>query len=428
MTSPWFRTAEPPVHVRFAKAEDAEAICQLYIRTYTPRGGGTAREHYPFPQLMEEEKVIELITGGTVAWVVAEAPDGAIAGSAAAVRNIGGQQDRIAEIFGVAVDQNYRRQGVGSTLLKELQTELTNIAEFILCEARTAEAGGWKAARNAGFRPVGFEPYAHAMPIGFESMVLTAWCDWASQTPYREMGTPGNTQASLKLAHAVCPSATAALVSLRTTGYQLPNGGLVEDKKISPPFLSVRRDDNSGQGWFARSVTAFDRQFALVEFWPLQGVEQHCRRFEHAYYVASKGASDVAAAQVFYDRTDARARILGLRGTTDGVEPQFLEGIVENLLQLSGNEPMVIVLCVRTGTLETQIGLEGMGFFPTAYFPGMISVPNGRTDVVQYTRLVRRSWSESIRSVTALEWPEARRLIDQVVQFHVDSPTSASTN
>jgi GNAT superfamily N-acetyltransferase len=383
-----------------------------------------AREHYPFPQIMEEETVIELITGGTVVWVVAEARDGTIAGSAAAIRNIGGQQDRIAEIFGVAVEQNCRRQGVGSALLRKLRTELASISEFVLCEARTAEAGGWKAARNAGFRPVGFEPYAHAMPIGFESMVLTASRDQARQTSVRAMKPSSNTKASLNLAYAVCPSGTVTLVSSAATDHQLPKSGALAENRILRGSLNVRRDDQSGQAWFASSARAFDRQFALVEFCPLQGVEPHYRRFENMYYMASRNGPDIAAARVFYDRTDARARILGMRGATDGFEVQFLESIVGNLLRLSENGPMVIVACVRTGTLETQISLEAMGFLPTAYFPGIISVPSGRADVIQYTRLVRRSWSDSIRRVTALDWPEARRLIDQVVQLPSDAPAS----
>jgi ribosomal protein S18 acetylase RimI-like enzyme len=86
--------------------------------------------------MMEEDKVVELITG-TVIWLVVETPDGNIAGSAAAARNIGGQQDRIAEICGVAVEQTSQRRGMGSALLRQLQLELADIAEFVVCEAQS---------------------------------------------------------------------------------------------------------------------------------------------------------------------------------------------------------------------------------------------------------------------------------------------------
>ncbi len=145
--------SETSTRVRFAGPADARAIGRLYVRAYTPNKTGTASDHYPFPQIMEEDRVSDLIMSGTVIWVVAEKQDGTIVGSAAAVRNIGARPDRIAEIFGVVVDQGCRRGGVGSTLLQKLKGDLERSSEFILCEARTAEAGGWKAARNAGFQP-----------------------------------------------------------------------------------------------------------------------------------------------------------------------------------------------------------------------------------------------------------------------------------
>jgi N-acetylglutamate synthase-like GNAT family acetyltransferase len=417
--------SERPIHVRLAEPKDAGAISELYVRTYTPREGGVAREHYPFPQIMEEEEVIKLMTGGTVLWIVAEAADDTIAGSAAAVRNIGGQQDRIAEIFGVAVEQTCRRRGVGSTLLQKLRSELSGVAEFILCEARTAEAGGWKAARNAGFQPVGFEPYAHAMPGGFESMVLTASWHWPQGTGFCDVAAAESTKASLKLAGAVCCSPCVDSSLLATLGCELANRAAWAANEILPGSISVRRDDQSGQAWFGGSAGAFDRRFAVVEFCPFQGAEPHFQRFEQAYYVASMGNSDVAAARVFYDQTDARARIIGFRGVAEGVELQFLKSIVRNLVQLSPDGPLAITAYVRANAPATHMVLEAHGFFPTAYLPGMICSPTGRTDVVQYTRLCRRSWSESVTSVTALEWPQARRIIDQVIQFHLEAPASA---
>ena len=313
-------------------------------------------------------------------------------------------------------------------MLQKLQAELARIAEFTLCEARTAEAGGWKAARNAGLRPVGFEPYAHAMPIGFESMVLTA--SWNSTDPSRPPETPPaeNTGASLKLAQIVCGSAPAKSLSTADTVGQLSNPGLQNGNEVYWDSLNVRRDDRSGQQWFADSTDRYVRQSAVVEFWPFHGVEPRYLRFENAYYVASNSASDIAAARVFYDRIDARARILGLRVMTPGVESQFIQGIVENLLQLSNGGPLVVIVCVSACAPATQMGLEVMGFIPTAYFPGMITVEADRADVIQYTRLFGRSWPESTRLVTATEWPEARRIIDQILRSTCSSPASSSTS
>lgn len=402
--------------MRFAEPVDAKAISDLYVRTYTPREGGAAHDHYPFPQIMEEDAIIDLIASGKVLWVVAEAPDGHIIGSAAAVRNIGGPQDQIAEVFGVVVDQSCQRQGVGSCLLQRLRNELAAIAQFILCEARTAEAGGWKAARNAGFRPIGFEPYAHAMPVGFESMVLTAsWSQgWTAETRY--LPPAENTNASVKLADVVCSPPLANPYSVMDSDCLLPIPVGSKVSEICASSVKVCRDDPTGERWFTNSQLPSRTQSSVAELWPFHGVERRFRRFVHAYYVASLGGSDIAAARVFYDRIDARARVLGLRTTIAGVEPHILAGIVDNIDELTGGGPVVVIVCVSSGSCTLQQSLEALGFRPTAFLPGMISNANGRTGVIQYTKLVRKSWPQSVRAVTAVEWPEARSIIDQVVE------------
>ena len=62
--------------VRRATSEDAQAISALYVRIYTPAGGGDARDYYPFPQIMSPDGVASMIAGGDVVWLVGEAPDG----------------------------------------------------------------------------------------------------------------------------------------------------------------------------------------------------------------------------------------------------------------------------------------------------------------------------------------------------------------
>jgi GNAT superfamily N-acetyltransferase len=403
MTPSEARTTRIPIQVRFAQRADAGAISQLYIRTYTPSDGSSARDHYPFPQIMDEEKVAALIDGGTVVWVVAELK-GVVIGSAAALRNMGGPRDRIAEIFGVAVDKTCRRKGVASVLLQKLRTGLVDVADFILCEARTAEAGAWKAAQNTDLQPVGFEPYAHSMPIGFESMTLAAWWRVAPGTQLSGLDPAENTKACVKFADAVFATANRPMSEQREPACA----------EVPAPSISARRDDQGGQAWYA-SADAVNTQTAIVELFPFKGVEPRPERFDHAWYVASVGEREVAAARVLYDHTDARARILGLRATLPGIEAQFVESIVADLLRAANNGPLVIVVCVRAGALAAQIGLEAAEFFPTAYFPNMISTAAGRAGVIQYTRLFHRSWRDSIRFVTSIEWPEAKRLIDLVL-------------
>ena len=80
---------------RRASPADAQAISAMYVRIYTPAKGGDARDYYPFPQIMSPDGVAALIAGGDVVWLVGEAPDGTLVGSAAAMRNIGDASDPV---------------------------------------------------------------------------------------------------------------------------------------------------------------------------------------------------------------------------------------------------------------------------------------------------------------------------------------------
>jgi acetyltransferase (GNAT) family protein len=349
-----------------------------------------------------------MIAGNEVVWRVAESPDGTLVGSAAAMRNIGSASDQIAEIFGVAVDPTQRHHGVATSLVRGLVDELA-AANFILCEARTADAGGWKVARNVGFRPIGYEPYAHSMPVGFESMVLTGL--WP-RAPHEQHGDTPPTPETRGLRAAVM-------------GWTLPMDVRLEDQPqiqatdliASDPGVSVRRDDVAGRHWFEQTADLFNRSSGIIGLKPLQGIDYRNGRFMQACYVASSASSELGAARVVYDRVDARARVLGLRATVPAVRAALLRCLVDDLLRLAGHSRLVIIVLVDSKCDQAHGELGRLGFFPTVYLPGFVAAPLGRSDVVQYTRLAGCSLRDSSRDVTAKEWPDAERVIAQVLRF-----------
>jgi len=395
--------------VRRATPADAQAISALYVRIYTPADGGNARDYYPFPQMMSSDRVAAMIAGGEVVWLVAESPDRTLVGSAAAVRNIGDASDQIGEIFGVAVDTAQRHGGLGSALVGGLVNELSGTSEFILCEARTAEAGGWKVARNAGFLPVGYEPYAHSMPVGFESMVLTG--RWRrSSHPDGPHGQVPRSGLAHRLQKAVMGLAVAT---------DAPFGPPDHRREAFPADteVSIRRDDAAGRRWFDGPTDMFDRSAGIIGLNPLQGVDYRNGRFMSAYYVASSASSDVGAARVIYDRVDARARVLGLRTAAPAVRAALLQYLVNDLLRLAGDSRLVIIVLVSSNCSQAQADLSNLGFFPSVYLPAFVAAAPGRSDAVQYTRLAGCSLRESIQGVTAKDWPEAEKVIAQVLRF-----------
>jgi ribosomal protein S18 acetylase RimI-like enzyme len=400
--------------VRRATPADAQAISALYVRVYTPAKGGDARDYYPFPQIMSPDGpdgVAAMIAGGNVVWLVGEAPGGTLVGSAAATRNIGDADDQIAEVFGVVVDAAHRHGGLGSALVGGLVGELAGSSKFILCEARTDDAGGWKVARNAGFVPVGYEPYAHSMPVGFESMVLTGRWPRTSDSHGPNGKLPRTGQAHrLRKTVMGLPSAADA-----------PSGPriLVQAHRPLPSRtdVKVRRDDVAGRRWFDSPVEMFDRSAGIVGLRPLQGVDHRNGRFTHAFYLAESACSEAGAARVVYDRSDARARVLGLRSSTPDVCAALLQHLVNDLLRLAGDGRLVIIVLVDGNCFQVQADLTDLGFFPTVYLPEFIAASRGRSDAVQYTRLAGCSLGESTNAVTAKHWPQAEKVIAEVLRF-----------
>jgi ribosomal protein S18 acetylase RimI-like enzyme len=396
-------------NVRRAAPVDASAISELYKRIYTPVGGGDAHDNYPFPQIMNPDCVAAMMAAGDVVWLMGEAPNGVVVGAAAAVRNIGDTRDRISEVFGVVVDVEYQCGGLGSALVNALVDELSNTAEFILCEARTHEPGGWKVARNAGFRPVGYEPYAHSMPIGFESMVLTG--RWPQNS---ERGEPDQKVPLARHLHGIRKA---------VIGFAPPavHSELLVQAQEHTPILGadvdVSRADARGRLWFESPRDVFDRRAGIVGLNPLQGLDNRGARFTHAYYLARSPISDLGAAWVVLDRVDARARILGLRAVAPSVRAALLQFLVGDLLRWADNGRLGILVLVDANCLDAQAHLMSLGFFPTAFLPAFISAPQGRRDVVQYTRLAGCSLLNSVNSVTAKVWPEAETVISEVLHF-----------
>jgi ribosomal protein S18 acetylase RimI-like enzyme len=397
--------------VRRAIPADAQAISELYVRVYTPAKGGDARDCYPFPQIMTRDGVAALVAGEKAVWLVGEAPAGTLVGSAAAMRNIGDAPDQIAEVFGVAVDPAHRHGGLGSALVGGLVDQLAGSSKFILCEARTDNAGGWKVARNAGFVPVGYEPYAHSMPVGFESMVLTG--HWPrSPHSYGPNGKAPYTGQVDLLRKAVMGLPSAA-------DTRLGSRALAQEREALPSKadVKVRRDDVAGQRWFNNPADIFDRSAGIIGLSPLQGEDHRSDRFTQAYYLALSASSEVGVARVVYDRVDARARVLGLRTVAPDVCAVLLRHLVDDLLRWASEGRLVIIVLVDSNCSQAQADLTNLGFFPTVYLPAFIAAPLGRSDVVQYTRLSRCCLGESTNGVTAKHWPEAERVIAQVLRF-----------
>lgn len=377
-----------PLSIRRAVVEDAQDITLLYVQAYTPSGGGDPRLHYPFPQIFHAEWVADAVVRDSIAWCVAE-DAGRVVASAAALRNIGGPLDQIAEVFGIVVSDSFRRRGVGTQLLRFLCNELAPTARFILCEARTAEPGGWKSARNCGFMPIGFEPFAHAMPVGFESMLLTA-----------RFGVGDDRAIALN------------------TSFLAPTGA-ADAECILSNGIEVCRDDAVGRRLLEQLPGMdFRSSPAVVDQSPLEGQDLERVRYDRLFYVARRDSCLVGVARVIWDRVDCRARLLGLHTFADNVEAPFLSRIAEALCLLAGSKPLTILTILRSDALASRGALERLEFFPTAYYPGLVANDKERVDAIQYTFVKGNRLEDSSRFVTDIDWLPAKEFISRFCRVH----------
>lgn len=404
----------PSPRIRQAHADDSPGIARLFERVYRPDDGSDVLQHYPFPQLFEPGAVAGLLADPGIAWVVADAK-GEVVGSAAAVRNIGGPSNRVAEVFGVAVDPRIRRRGVGSSLLRLLVDGVIDQAEFILCEARTADPGGWKVAKKAGFRPVGFAPYAHLMPTGFESMVVTGYMPmWPGRN--RPINADDLPEPVLRVAASLLESDAGPLPQGRRSEASLYQARAVD--------VAVLRDDPAGRKWFSGPAELYDHAMGVMGICPMEGPSGRRGRFDRPYFIGLLKGTQVGCVRVLYDRTDARARVVGLRALDEGMRSPLLAGVIQELNRLRGQGPLTVVCYVRADAGSAHRELQELGFFPTAYLPGIAVAATGRRAVVQYTRLFEWLLPESTRGVTASDWPAARQVIEAVVRFSAKGASS----
>ena len=409
--------------IRKAVPMDAPRISVLYDAAYKPSDGGSAGDHYPFPQVLDPDWVAQAIADGWVYWVIAEY-NGQIIGSAAAVCNIGSKKDRVAEVFGVVVRVEARRAGCAKRMLAVLCDGLGDEPQFILCESRTALAAGWKVARGGGFSPLGFEPFAHCTPAGSEAMILTGRIRRGAQaarmthtlfTPVKPLADAvlGSKVAATSYEpdpgkyplHAHTWSELAPACQRLSTGSP---GAAVEALSL----VTVCRDDRAGKQLIEETGESYRHRSGVIALRRFEGdVPQ---RYDRQYHVARVGPHALAAALVVHDRIDQRVRILDLRTRYEGLQGILLAAIMVALFGQASGRRLVMVIDVCADALKLQETLLALDFRPTIYYPAFIARGSTRVDGIQYTGLLNCKFDNSLDCLETLDWPSAAGVIKAV--------------
>jgi hypothetical protein len=389
--------------MRTASPADSQSICRLYAEAYRPPEGGDPRTCYPFPQFLDPDCVARLVTSEAIRWFVAEAA-GRIIGTVGAVVNIGTAADRVAECFGLVVEQQFRFHSIGSELFSLLCRSLDQAGEgdFIMAEARTAHSGGWKVVRRAGFSPIGFEPFAHRTPQGAESMLLTGRI---LPGAVQRRGVLNMTSAGARrLSEPICDGLGAPC-------YRQPASS---ENPLADTGCRHVRDVTVDEVAEEVAVVPMEHRGDVIGLHRLEGEDRSGARYRQRYFVARCSGRPIACARTIWDAFDTRLRLLDLKASQPGGEGPLIRAIVAAVAAEQGQVPHSVAVDVRADAIALHQDLCDCGFFPTVYYPALFADGDGRSDAVQFTRLAGFDLETARRSAELSEWPQAEAIAARV--------------
>ena len=414
--------------LRLARPDDAPAISRLYHEAYRPANGGDPRQCYPFPQFLEPDLVETIIKNDTIRWFVAEL-EHEIIGTCGAVVNIGTQGDRVAECFGLVIDEKWRFQHIGTELFKRLHDSLTATEEavFIIAETRTSHPGGWKVVRHCNFIPLGFEPYAHTTPAGSESMLLTGQILPAAIAKRK---IDRKTSARVyQLSEAILRELNCGILSPQNSGTIYPLSPTVAASHLrsleDPARFALPKPqdyyynialskDEAAREPPERLKNVAPHKAGIISLQRLGGTDSKGTRYNRSHFLACLDNHPVAYALTEQDNLDHRLRILDLRTLCDGIQGLMIQHISEKIIHETAGSPLTAVVDVRADNVMLHDTLEKLGFFPTAYYPALIAEGDCRIDAVQFTRLYNLDLDKSRNCADFKEWPLATTVVSSI--------------
>lgn len=409
--------------LRSAGVGDGAALANLYREVHTPPSGGSAEDHYPFPQYLNGAWIDQQIAGRAVYWIVAEHPGEPI-GTGAIIR-IGEQADQAFEFRGFVVKQRHRRQGVATRIVRALLDRFGGSAAAMFAETRMTESGALKTFRKFGLLPIGLEPYAHKMSRGLESMVqLARVASWS-------MGLRASEGCCTPAVHRLARVVLGPMGGRPFLAANPERRGTVrpeEDEAILETILDDRWPQ--GDGLSAAGGPASDSRGRIggmdsgerlsemvdgvLSLPHRQGRDLSGNRYVRKAVALRSESMTVGRSMFVYDQCDHRAQVSLLAVTSAKFYGRAVAATLRSIGSVAQGKHFSAFADVRADALDVQAGLESAGFVPTVYFPAMIAVGVQRQDIVQYTYLHKLPLT-ALASSTMFDWPDVERVIGLII-------------
>lgn len=396
--------------LRPVRPDDAESIADLFRQAYVLDGGSGIA--YPYPQLLTATGARSLMQRKDIVWHVAEGPQ-ALAGSLCSV--LYGQPPivNVAELFGLVVDAEARRQGVGSRLFGQVVAALKQLgATLILSETRTREAGGTSIVRTGGFEPVGYVPLGHRTPGGMEAMLPCAWILPASDTPpSRSVALPPralNLRRRFQANRAITPG-----FGLATVAHSAPDRRDPRDIVRPLDILICGAGSADATRSLIHEIQVRCRvSQPFVHLMGLGGQTEASDRFIEVAIVATAEGSAMGALIASFDCFDERIRVLEAASVGPSITLALLDRLEDwrnDCGSRSSSSPPTLVLDIRADQEGMLTALESRGYVPTTLHPHLVAEVQSdgmeqRVDAFRYELLppISSAIADSVRC-----WPEA---------------------
>jgi hypothetical protein len=359
-----------------------------------------------------------MLSDPKICWRVAES-GGEIAATAAAIRNIGGEADRIAEGFGLVVAPALHKRSVGSLLWQSICKELASTVDFFIAEVRTNKLAPWRVVQGAGFCPIGFQACGQRVGDDFENTLFTA----RVSDQIRAAAALANDDAratypdALHLANAVLslfemPNIRSSPAHPYDVAYDAvtdinPRG---KSCKVSVPAFA--RDDERGRCFLGDWPRDRLHESGVICLNELTGIDRRRSRFEACYYTLGRNGQVQGAARVIEDKRRSQFRITQLNVVEDGLQGPLLAGIVGFVTARSTVSMVVDVLAANRRLLAT---LFGLGFKGTVYYPFLVAGPCERHDGLRMTLWQGLRYPEPTVLKLQPEWDSMFRPIVETV-------------
>ncbi len=352
------------VNVRPVTEHDLPEIRELFYRSYG--------EKYPYKEFYSDEWLKRSIYQDKYLFLLAEY-NGRIAGTASVYFEVGAYSDLCGEFGRLAVDPQYRGQGVGSALMKARLEFANHRLHFGLTECRTAHPYAQRISEKFNLRPIGFLPQKVLLDER-ESLVMMA----RLFGPSHELR--GNHPRVIPEVFVLGQIALKNM-GLRTDiiavadadGYPIGKGFQVEELKEStlPYLLRIER------GRLSRRQVFGNLQLSYGLFM----LESRNSR----YLVASEEGHIVGAIGFTLDNIGNSIKVVELIDLRDDVAGFLLKELDQWAKEIYGAKYMEIT--VSAYWPDIQRTLSNLGFVPVAYCPSFVFHEVERLDTVKFAKL-----------------------------------------